>query len=123
MTRQAIQQPLRVCEQDRRQESTSEHRIHSVVIVQLCQKHGELKNAIHGAAARLNGGLYVVHHHLHVHFDSRSLAGIRFVAARMSALPGDVDQTIVNNQRSDETFAGRFAVAVEFLDGASTLRG
>src|SRR5207247_4200806 len=37
--------------------------VHSVVIVQLRQVHGELKNAVHSAAACFNGGFYAIHHH------------------------------------------------------------
>src|SRR6267142_2400335 len=58
-----------------------EHRVHAVVIVQLCQKHGELKNAVHGAAARFNGSLHAFHHHVGVHLDGRSFAGVGLVAA------------------------------------------
>jgi len=35
----------------------------------------------------------------------------------MSALPGDVDQTIVNDQRRDESRAGGFSIPVQFLGG------
>src|SRR5437016_3041089 len=99
-----------------------EYGIHPIVILQLRQVHRELKNAVHRAAARFNDGFYAVHHHLGVHFDCRSFAGVRFVATRMSALPGDIDQSVVNNQRSDETFAGGFSLPVQFLDAAGRLR-
>ena len=46
-----------------------------------------------------------------------------FGTARMSALACDIDQAIVNNQRSDETLAGRFAFAVQFLNASDALRG
>src|SRR6266513_3080219 len=58
-----------------------EHRVHAVVIVQLCQKHGELQNAVHGAAARFHGGLHAFHHHVGVHLDGRSFGSVGFVAA------------------------------------------
>src|SRR5437762_5692721 len=41
----------------------------------------------------------------------------------MSALPGNIDQPIVNDQRSDESFAGGFSIAVKFLHAAGVLRG
>src|SRR6266704_139853 len=100
-----------------------EHRVHAVVVVQLREIHCELKNAVHSTAACFDDSLYAVHHHLSVHFDRRCFAGVRFVAARMCALSGDVNQTIVNDKRRDETLAGRFSIAVEFLDGAGALSG
>ena len=40
----------------------------------------------------------------------------------MSALPGNIDQPIVNDQRSDKTLSGRLSITVQFLDAASRLR-
>src|SRR5260221_1251906 len=93
-----------------------ENGIHAVVIVELCEKYGELKNAVHRAAACFDGSLDAVHNHLGVHFDGGSFSGIGFIAARVRALSGDVDEAVVNNQRRDETLSiGRLPVAVEFL--------
>src|SRR6266705_4304817 len=93
-----------------------ENGIHAVVIVELCKKYGELKDAVHGAAACFDGSFDAVHDHLGVHFDRGSLSSIGFIAARVCALSGDVNETVVNNQRRDETLSvGRLSVAVQFL--------
>src|SRR5882757_4410472 len=93
-----------------------ENGIHAVVIVELCEKYGELKNAVHGAAACFDGSFDAVHNHLGVHFDGGSFSRVGFIAARMRALSGDVDEAVVNNQRRDETLSvGRLSVPVQFL--------
>src|SRR5437762_7408522 len=92
-----------------------ENGIHAVVIVELCEKDGELKNAVHRAAACFDGSFDAVHDHLGVHFDGGSFSRVRFIAARMCALSGDVDETVVNNQWRDETLSvGRLSVTVQF---------
>jgi hypothetical protein len=40
----------------------------------------------------------------------------------MSALTGNINQSIVNNQRSDETLPRGFSIAIQFLHGATALR-
>src|SRR5881394_2797983 len=93
-----------------------ENGVHAVVIVELCKKYGELKDAVHRAAARLDGSFDAVHNHLGVHFDGGSFSRVGFIAARVCALSGDVDEAVVNNQRRDETLSVRgLSVAVQFL--------
>ena len=93
-----------------------ENGIHAVVIVELCEKYGELKDAVHGAAACFDGSFDAVHDHLGVHFNGGSFSRVGFIAARVCALSGDVDEAVVNNQRRDETLSvGRLSVAVQFL--------
>src|SRR5882724_2462094 len=93
-----------------------ENGIHAVVIVELCEKDGELKDTVHRAAACFDGSFDAVHDHLGVHFDGGSFSCVGFIAARVRALSGDVDEAVVNNQRRNETLSvGRLSVAVQFL--------
>src|SRR5580704_3887951 len=39
----------------------------------------------------------------------------------MRTLPRDVDQPVVNNQRSNKTFPCRFSIPVQFLNGVAAL--
>src|SRR4029077_13398524 len=82
----------------------------------------ELKDAVHGAAARFDDCLYAVHDHLGVHFDRRRFSSVGFVATRMRALSGDVDEAVVNNQWRDESLpVGGLSVTVQFLHAPGSL--
>src|SRR5262249_20301844 len=88
--------------------------IHSLVVIELGEIDGQLKDAVHRSTTGFDKGFHAIHDHFCVHFDRRRLSGIRFVASRMRTLSSDVDQPVVENQGSDKSLGiGWLAIAVQ----------
>src|SRR5271165_4193971 len=93
-----------------------EHLVHSIPVFNLHQEYVQLKNGVHGSTADFNVLLDLVHDHRGMGFD-RPLSEIPLV---VSALPRDIDQTMMDNHRHNYVFlAARFAVAIQFADSAN----
>src|SRR5215472_4686624 len=67
--------------------------VHAIVVVDLGQLNGELKNAVHRAAAGLDQSLDVVHHLFGVGFDVGGELPLGIM--RMGPLASDVDCVVV----------------------------
>src|ERR1700722_8200428 len=89
--------------------------IQAIVVVEFGKEDGKLQNTVHGAAAGFNEGLNVFHHHTRMHLDVGCFAGIRIIAAGMRALTGNINDAVVDDQRSDEAGVfGWLAFVIEF---------
>ncbi len=84
--------------------------VHPVVVVDGRQVDRELQNAVHAAATCFDQCFNVVHYLfrvcLNVHWE------FPFRVMRVRTLTGDINHTVVDNQRSDETRAGGFSFIV-----------
>src|ERR1700730_6414874 len=97
--------------------------VEAVVVVEFGKENGELQNAVHGAAAGFDESFDVFHDHAGVHLYVGLLAGVRIVTTRMCALTGNINDAVVNDQRSDEAGAfGGLAFVVELFDGVLIFR-
>src|ERR1700676_73608 len=102
-------------------EVSLEYLVHSVVVVNLGQEDGELKDAVHRSAARCHQGFYVFHHFWRVSFDVEWKFALGIV--RMCALAGNVDGAVVDDERGDESRSGGLALVVQLLNGDRSLGG
>src|SRR6185437_8315491 len=79
--------------------------VHSRIAVNAGQENVQLKNAFHGPAAGFHQGFHIVENLGCVHLDV--CGDISFRLARMSPLPGYIDDSVVNNQRGEQRRAVR----------------
>ena len=97
-----------------------ENFVHGVIVLNLCQENSELQDAVHGTAAYFDESLDVLQNSRRVRLD----VGWKFFlrVARVRSLSGDIDNSVVYDERRDKSGAiGRLSVVAQLANTALVL--